>query len=145
MEASIIEIKNLLLPCINHNDYKDKEKELQEFIKKYDAEIQIKKQKQCKRDVMDYKNMNVYKWQLALEDPNEELDDTLMDDSSGEASGENRVGILATTPQQVGPTNHGMWNREQPRPSNWSEDRPVRRRVSYQEPPGIQNTPYTEI
>lgn len=34
VESSINEIKNLLLPYSNQNDYKAKEKELQEIIKK---------------------------------------------------------------------------------------------------------------
>lgn len=45
MEASIAEIKTQLLPFTSHKDYKDKEKKLQEIIKKYDIKIQAKHKK----------------------------------------------------------------------------------------------------
>lgn len=34
---------------------------------KYDVEIQVKKQKKFKRDVLDYTNKMVYKWQVEME------------------------------------------------------------------------------
>lgn len=45
IEANITEIKSMLLPFVNQREYKEKEQELQEIIKKYDGEVQVKKQK----------------------------------------------------------------------------------------------------
>lgn len=49
IEDTINEIKSLLLPYSNQNEYKTKERELQDIIKKYDAEIQAKKQKKVQK------------------------------------------------------------------------------------------------
>lgn len=87
IESNIFEIQKLLLHFANQQDYKDKTNELQDHIKKYDGEIQAKKQNKFKRDVLDYKSMQVYKWQVAMEDPNECFDDTLMDESTPGNSG----------------------------------------------------------
>lgn len=72
------------MPFVNQKEYKDKERELQKFIKKYDIEIHPKKQKKFKRVALDYKNKTFYKWQAEIEELIEELDDTSMDESPSE-------------------------------------------------------------
>lgn len=86
VEMNIIDIKNLLLPFANQKEYKDKERELQETFEKYDTEIQAKKQKKFKSDVLDYKDNKVYKWQGEIEEPEEKMDDASMDDSPSDAT-----------------------------------------------------------
>lgn len=83
VETHIVELQNSLLPFLSKPDYKDKETQLQESIKKYETEIQTKKQKKFKRDVLDYKNNKVYKWQAEEECPLE-LDEVSLEDSSSE-------------------------------------------------------------
>lgn len=81
IEANISEIKTLLQPYSNQSDYKIKERELQEIIKKYDLEIQAKKQKKFKREVLDYTNRKVYKWQMDIEGADEDPDEISLDDN----------------------------------------------------------------
>lgn len=80
IEVNINEIRTLLLPFNSQSDYKVKERELQEHIKKYDANIQAKKQKKYKRDVLDYTNKKVYKWQIELGETSVDSDELSLDD-----------------------------------------------------------------
>lgn len=101
IETSITEIKNSLLPFVHLKEYKDKEKELQESIKKYDTTIQAKKQKKFKRDVMDYKNSNVYKWQIHGDSQDEQPDDPSMEEESEEPILLPPLGMMGGTPRRV--------------------------------------------
>lgn len=114
IEASISEIKNQLIPFVNQTEYKNKEKELQESIKKYDTQIQIKKQKKYKRDTLDYQSMNVYKWQTACTDPEFTLEDDVGIDDSPDTSMEMEMeGQMHNTPQQITRANSGIPYRQQ--------------------------------
>lgn len=78
--------------------------------------------------------MKVYKWQLALADPIEDLDDTLMDDSPEGSIGAIMLGPIVNTPQQPGRTNLAPRKHQRSGPLNWYPYRPEPRRVNYQEP-----------
>lgn len=69
IETNITELKSSLLPFSNQSEYKEKDTQLQEIIKKYDIEVQAKKQKKFKRDILDYMNKKVYKWQVEDKEP----------------------------------------------------------------------------
>ncbi|PIO11720.1 hypothetical protein AB205_0093780 [Aquarana catesbeiana] len=82
IESEILQIKDQLLPFHETREYKDKENNLQEAAKKYDKEIQLKKQKKFKRDVLDYKNQQVYKWQTDETYMEEDLNISMVDDTN---------------------------------------------------------------
>lgn len=56
--------------------------------------------------------MKVYKWQLALGDPTEDLEDTTMDDSPDGTMEATLLGPLVNTPQQPNRTNLAPRNRQ---------------------------------
>lgn len=134
IETNIAEIKGLLVPFASQRDYKDKEKELQEHIKKYDGEIQAKKQKKFKRDVLDYKNNRVYKWQSNLEDASNDMEDTLMEDPLEEGIEARILGLRENTPPPGTPVYPMMNTRGRPRTPQHYGYTPNQRRVSYREP-----------
>lgn len=82
IESEILQIRDQLLPFHETREYKDKENNLQEAAKKYDKEIQLKKQKKFKRDVLDYKNQQVYKWQTDETYMEEDLNISMVDDTN---------------------------------------------------------------
>lgn len=63
----------------------------------------LKNRKKFKGDVLDYRNMKVYKWQSSLGDHKDELDDTLMDETPEEAIRAWILGLVDSTPQQTPP------------------------------------------
>lgn len=77
----------------------------------------------------------MYKWQSLLGDHNDELDDTIMDETPEEAIGARMLGLVDNNPQPSPPVNPNVRNSGRPRPPNRIPDRPDYRRVSYQEPP----------
>lgn len=134
VEASIAEIKNQLAPFANQAEYKHKERELQELIKKYDTEIQAKKQKKYKRDVLDYHNMKVYKWQTTIIHPGDGLEDDLLLDVSPDTSIDmEQETLINNTPQQMMSTNIKYPYRQQQGTPYRHQARPDTRRVNYQE------------
>lgn len=99
IETEILQIRDQLIPFLESREYKDKEKNLQEAVTKYDKEIQQKKQKKFRRDVLDYKNQQVYKWQIE-ENYMEDDHNISMIDKSRESS----VIEETTTWQETRPT-----------------------------------------
>lgn len=99
IETEILQIRDQLVPFLESREYKEKENKLQEAMTKYDKEIQLKKQKKFRRDVLDYKNQQVYKWQID-ENYMEDNHNISMIDESRESSV-----IEDTTPwQEIRPT-----------------------------------------
>lgn len=134
IEANINEIKSLLQPYSNQNDYKIKERELQDIIKKYDLEIQAKKQKKFKRDVLDYTNRRVYKWQIENEVIDADHDEISLDDNPSEDNAEMGVpnqNTLRQTRFEHLPT---VRNVEAPRTPNYARGRAGNRRENHYEP-----------
>lgn len=134
IKTNLTELKNLLVPFVHLKEYKDKEKELQESIKKYDSDIQANKQKKFKRDVLDYKNSTVYKWQVSLDDQQDELEDLSMDESSEEPILTRPLGMLGFTTRRMEVTSNPPYSQERPAPSNRQPGRRDVRRDDYQAP-----------
>lgn len=107
------------------------EKELQEVIKKYVTEIQAKKQKKYKRDVLDYQNMKVYKWQTTIADIGDVLEDDLLDVSPDTFIDLEQEALITNTHQQIR-TNMEHPYRQQGTPYRHQGGTNTRR-VNYQE------------